>query len=474
MKFRIEKDTLGSKKVPADAYYGIETVRAIENFPVSGIKAHQRLIWATAAVKMAAAEANITLGKLKKKIGKEIVRAAREVMEGRFMDQFAVDVFQAGAGTSHNMNANEVLANRALEFLGKEKGEYSTVHPHDHVNMSQSTNDVFPTAMYIAALSLTDELIPVLNSFKNALKTRSKEFHGILKPGRTHLQDAVPIRLDQVFDAYASSIEKNILSIEKAKDSLREVSLGGTAVGTGINTGPGYRKLVVERLSKITSLYLRPAGDPVEATQNPTAVLILSGALRELALNLIKIANDLRLLSSGPRTGIGEINLPPVQPGSSIMPGKVNPVMAEMINMVAFEVIGNDLTITMATQASQLELNVMMPLMAFNILQSLEILKNSIRVFTDRCISGITANPARCRELNEMSLGLATILSPYIGYEASAEVAKEAFKSGKSVRDIILEKGILSKEKLGEILDPFVVTGGKQTWFKGPRGQGLK
>jgi aspartate ammonia-lyase len=469
MKFRIEKDTLGIKKVPADAYYGIETARAMENFPVSGVKPNFRLIRATAAVKMASAQANMTIGKLKKRIGKEIVRAAKEIMEGKFIDQFVVDVFQAGAGTSHNMNANEVIANRALEFLGKEKGEYSTVHPHDHVNMSQSTNDVFPTAMYIAALSLTDELTNVLKSFRDSLKAKAKEFHGVLKPGRTHLQDAVPIRLGQVFNAYASAIEKNIDNIEKAMDYLREVSLGGTAVGTGINTGPGYRETAIKRLSSITGLDLKPAEDPVEITQNPTAVLILSGALRELAANLIKIANDLRLMSSGPRTGIGEITLPPVQPGSSIMPGKVNPVMAEMLNMVAFEVIGNDHTITMATQASQLELNVMMPVMAHKILQSVEILRNSIKVFTDRCILGIKANPERCRELNEMSLGLATILIPYIGYEAAADVAKDAFRKRKTVKEIILQKGILSKEKLDNILDPFEITGGENTGAKGSK-----
>lgn len=469
MKFRIEKDTFGEKKVPLDAYYGVETVRAIENFPVSGMKAHPKLIWATAAVKMAAAEANMAIGKLKKKIGREIVRSAKEIMEGRLQDQFVVDVFQAGAGTSHNMNANEVIANRALEFLGKHKGEYLIVHPHDHVNMSQSTNDVFPTAMYVAALSLTEELIAVLKELKDALEAKASEFYGFLKAGRTHLQDAVPIRLDQVFSAYASAIKKDIEMIESAEDSLKEVSLGATAVGTGINSGPGYRETVIERLSSITGFDLRGTRDLVEITQNPTAVLTLSGALRGLAVDLVKISNDLRLMSSGPRTGLGEINLPPVQPGSSIMPGKVNPVIAEMLNMVAFEVIGNDHTITMAAQASQLELNVMMPIMAYNILWSTEILKNGIKVFTDKCISGVTVNPGRCRDLSEMSLGMATILSPYIGYEAAAEVAKEAFRKGKSIREIILEKGILSKEKIDEILDPFVITGGKQTGFKGSR-----
>lgn len=462
MKFRIEKDTLGEKKVPHSAYYGVETVRAIENFPVSGIKAHPKLIWATAAVKMAAAEANMAIGKLKKKIGKEIVRAAKEIMEGRLKEQFVVDVFQAGAGTSHNMNANEVIANKALEFLGRNRGEYSIVHPHDHVNMSQSTNDIFPTAMYISALALTEELIAVLNSLKDSLEAKAREFYGILKAGRTHLQDAVPIRLDQVFSAYATAIKRDINIIESAKDSLKEVSIGATAVGTGINSGPGYREIVIERLSSITGFDLRKAKDPVEATQNPSAVLILSGALRGLAVDLTKIANDLRLMSSGPRTGLGEINLPPVQPGSSIMPGKVNPVMAEMLNMVAFEVIGNDHAITMAAQASQLELNVMMPLMAYKILQSLEILKNGVKVFTDRCISGITANTERCRELNEMSLGLATILSPYIGYEAAAKVAKEAFEKERPIREIILEKGILSREKIDEVFDPFVITGSKR------------
>lgn len=467
MKFRIEKDTLGVKKVPVDAYYGIETTRAIENFPVSGIKEHPKLIWATAAVKIAAAEANMTIGKMKKKLGREIVRAAKEIIEGNLHDQFLVDIFQAGAGTSHNMNANEVIANRALELLGKKRGEYSTIHPHDHVNMSQSTNDVFPTAMYIAALSLTEELITVLKDLRNSLKVKSKEFYGFLKSGRTHLQDAVPIRFDQVFNAYASAIERDINMIDYAKDSLKEVSIGATAVGTGINSGPGYREIVIKRLSSITGFNLRGAKDPVELTQNPTAVRILSCALRELAVDITKIANDLRLMSSGPRTGLGEINLPPVQPGSSIMPGKVNPVMAEMLNMVAIEVIGNDYTITMAAQASQLELNVMMPIMAYKILHSLEILKNGIKVFIDKCISGITVNPERCRELGEMSLGMATLLTPYIGYESAAEVAKEAFQKKKSVREIIIEKGILSVENINEIFDPFSITGSKCSKYGG-------
>lgn len=458
MKFRIERDTLGKKKVPIDVYYGVETMRAIENFPVSGLKAHPRLIWATAAVKMASAEANMAIGKLKKKIGREIVRAAKEVIEGRLQDHFVVDAFQAGAGTSHNMNTNEVLANRALESLGKEKGEYTILHPHDHVNMSQSTNDVFPTAMYIAALSLTEELIPVIKALRDSLKSKAKEFHGILKAGRTHLQDAVPIRLDQVFCAYASAIDRDIRRIESAKESLRQVSLGATAVGTGINAGAEYRKIVIKGLSAITGLDIKGAEDLVEATQNPTAALVMSGTLRNLAVDLTKIANDLRLMCSGPRTGFGEITLPPVQPGSSQMPGKVNPVMAEMLNMVAFQVIGNDHAITMATQASQLELNVMMPLMAHNLLQSLEILRNGIRVFTEKCIKGIVPNLARCKESHEMSLGLATILSPYIGYESAAKVAKEAFKKRKTIKDIILEKGILSREKIDEVFDPFAIT----------------
>jgi len=459
LKFRKEKDPLGEKEVPIDAYYGIQTVRAIENFPISGIPPKKEFIIATAMIKKAAAIANMATGSLNKNIGKAIVRAADEIIQGRLHKEFVVDVYQAGAGTSHNMNANEVIANRAIETLRGRKGDYTLVHPNDQVNMSQSTNDIVPSSMRIASLFLTSQLITELKALEKALSGKAKEFDGIIKSARTHLQDAVPIRLGQEFHAYGKSISKAIKRIERAAEGLQELGVGATAAGTGINTHPAYRKNVIKALRDITKIKdLRPAEDMLEAINSMADFANLSAALRGLAIELIRIANDMRLLSSGPRTGFAELLLPAVQPGSSIMPGKVNPVMAEMLNMVSFQVIGNDLTIAMAAQAGQLELNVMMPVINYNLLQSLEIFRNAVRVFTERCIKGIKADRARCKELAEKSVGLATVLNPFIGYEKAAAVAKEAVATGKTIREIVLAKGILSKKEIDKILDPMAMT----------------
>ncbi len=457
-EFREEKDSLGMLEVPMDAYWGVQTARAVANFPISGLRPHPDFIRATAMVKWAAAAANMSCGKLTAKIGKAIQAAAQEIIDGRWMDQFVVDVFQAGAGTSHNMNANEVIANRAIEHLGGTRGDYKQVHPNDHVNMSQSTNDVFPTAMRVATLLLLQKLDPVVGRLEKALAEKAKAFDTIIKSGRTHLQDAVPIRLGQEFSGYAHAVRRARARMGAASAGLHELGLGGSAAGTGLNTHPAYQKKVTAALSKISGLDLIPSKNLFERMQSMADFVETSGALRALAAEMIRIANDLRLLSSGPRTGFAEIVLPPVQPGSSIMPGKVNPVMAEVTNMVCFHVIGNDMTILLAAQAGQMELNVMMPVINFNLLQSLEILINDLDLFTARCVKGITANAVRCRDYAEASVGLATILNPRIGYEAAAEVAKTSAATGRAVREVIIEKGILSAEEVDRLLDPIKVT----------------
>src|SRR5438477_1183488 len=375
---RIERDSLGERELPADVYYGIQTARAIENFPISGWKPYPALVTATIQIKKAAARANSALGSLHTRIATAIESAADEVLTGKLRDQFVVDPFQAGAGTSHNMNANEVLANRAIELLGGERGDYSIVHPNDHVNMAQSTNDVFPTAMRLAALEEVSELISALELLAEALQTKSTEFDKIVKSGRTHLQDAVPIRLGQEFGGYATAIRKNADRIARAAEELKEIGLGGTAAGTGLNASAGYRKRVIEELSRVTNQPLRATENYFEAMQSMSPFVALSSAVRTLATDVIRIANDLRLLSSGPNTGLAEVNLPAVQPGSSIMPGKVNPVIAEMTDMVCFQVMGNDLVVATAAQAGQLELNVMMPVISFNLSMSLTILTNAL------------------------------------------------------------------------------------------------
>jgi aspartate ammonia-lyase len=440
--------------VPAEAYFGVQTVRALENFPISGLRAHPALIVATAQVKLAAAQANVALGRLSPTTGNAIAAAAREVMGGRWHDQFVVDVYQAGAGTSHNMNANEVLANRALELLGEARGRYAVVHPNDHVNLAQSTNDVFPTAMRLAALARLHSLLQALDGLENALSERARLFDGIVKAGRTHLQDATPIRLGQEFGGYATAVAAHLAAIAETRQALRSVGLGGTAVGTGMNSHPDYRRLVIARLSEVTGEPLAAAPDPFDAMQSMRPFAAVSGALRTLCLDLIRICNDLRLLASGPRTGLAEISLPAVQPGSSIMPGKVNPVMAEMLTMVCFQVIGHDVTIAMATQAGQLELNVMMPVIAHALLQSLDILAHGIAAFTSRCVTGIQADAERCRRYAEETVALATALTPRIGYERAAALAGEAWKSGRSVRDVAAAQGLLTPAELGDLLDP--------------------
>jgi len=458
MTTRNEKDTLGSIPVAEDAYYGAQTARAIANFPISGLKPHPSLVWATLIIKSCAAKANMATGRLSEDIGEAIVRAADEALSGKYDDQFVVDPFQAGAGTSHNMNVNEVLANRAEEILGGARGVYARVNPNDHVNMAQSTNDVFPTAMRLASLRMLARTIPAVQELAEALRHKGAEFDGILKSGRTHLQDAVPIRLGQEFEAYAAAVDKNIASIQAARESLYELGLGGTAVGTGLNAEPRYIELVVEFIREETGLPVVNAANLIETTQNMDPFVVLSSALKGLSINLARIANDLRLLSSGPMTGFNEINLPPVQPGSSIMPGKVNPVILEMVNMVSFQVMGADTVVTLGAQAGQMELNVMMPVIIFNILFSLNILGNAAGKMRESCIEGISANVAQCARYLESSMGMATVLAPYIGYTAAAEIAKESLRTGRSTKEIILSRELLSPQALEEIIDPYPLT----------------
>jgi len=453
MNFRLEKDTLGEIEVPDAAYYGAQTARAIENFPISGIKPDPHFIRAMAMVKFAAAKANMDCCVMDEKTGCAIVSAAEEVMCGGLDGQFVVDVYQAGAGTSHNMNTNEVIANRAIEILGGKKGDYKIVHPNDDVNMSQSTNDSFPTAMRLAALMKGDALIEAVGLLQRSLERKSGEFDNIIKSGRTHLQDAVPVRLGQEFGAYAAAVGKGADRISAALEAMNILGIGATAAGTGLNTPAGYRESVLAHLFEISGYQLKGSDNLFESTQSMADFANLSSSLKNLSLELIRISNDLRLLSSGPMTGLAEISLPPVQPGSSIMPGKVNPVMAEALNMVAFQVIGFDHTVSMACQAGQLELNVMMPVINYNILQSMEILKNGITLFANRCVDGIKANKERCRDYSEKTVGLATVLNLHIGYNLAAEVSKEAARGDRSVREIVVERGIMSEEEAERVFN---------------------
>ncbi len=454
MATRIEKDSMGEMAVPANAYYGAQTARALHNFPISGLKPHPAFVWATVTIKKCAAKANMSTGRLPSDIGAAIVAAADELLAGELADQFVVDPFQAGAGTSHNMNANEVLANRALELLGRKRGDFSVLHPNDHVNMAQSTNDVIPTAIRLASLEMLDPLLEQLEGLERALTAKAREFDHILKSGRTHLQDAVPIRMGQEFGAYAAAIRKNREGLESCIPDLLELGIGGTAVGTGLNAEPVYITAMIAELTVATGFPLVASEDLFEAMQNMDPFLALSSTLRRTAVNLGRIANDLRLLASGPRTGLDEITLPAIQPGSSIMPGKINPSMAEMTNMVCFQVMGCDQAVLLAAQAGQLELNVMMPLISWNLTFSMEILKNCVQKFTESCITGITVNEERCRRYLEESLGLVTVLAPYIGYNASAAIAKESLVSGKSIREIVLEQKLMAIEELDTIMQP--------------------
>lgn len=458
MVMRKEHDSIGSKEVPKDAYYGVQTARASENFRITNLKVHPALIENLALVKKAAARVNRDVGILENDKAFAIITAAEEIVEGSFKDQFIVDAVQGGAGTSINMNMNEVLANRAIEILGQEKGNYKLVHPNNHVNMGQSTNDVIPTAVRITMIKLLQESLIELENFKDALMDKSEEFDDVIKMGRTQLQDAVPIRLGQEFKAYADAIKRDIRRIAETIDDLRVINLGATAVGTGLNADLAYVENVTYELSEISGLELSQAEDLVDATQNVDALVEVSSALKTCAVNLSKIANDLRLLSSGPRTGFNEINLPAVQPGSSIMPGKVNPVIPEVVNQIAFQIIGNDTTINMAAEAGQLELNVMMPILIFDLIQSVEMLKNGAKTFTEKCITGITANRERCKAMVDNSVGIITAINPHVGYEVAARIAKEALNSGRSVKEIILEEDILTEAELDEILNAFEMT----------------
>ncbi|MBH8602752.1 aspartate ammonia-lyase [Thermoactinomyces sp. CICC 10522] len=456
--YRTEKDFLGEKKIPADVYYGIQTLRAKENFPITGYHLHHSLICAIAMVKKAAALANMEIGRLNPRLGKVILTAAQEIIDGKWHDQFVVDPIQGGAGTSINMNANEVIANRGLELLGEQKGNYFMLSPNTHVNMSQSTNDAFATAIRIATLSLLEKLLDTMESMHGVLKSKAKEFDHVIKMGRTHLQDAVPIRLGQEFEAYSRMLERDIKRIKQSRQHLYEVNMGATAVGTGLNADPRYIGSVVKHLSEISGFPLVSAEHLVDATQNTDAYTEVSAALKVCMMNMSKIANDLRLMASGPRAGFSEIRLPARQPGSSIMPGKVNPVMAEVINQVAFQVIGNDHTICLASEAGQLELNVMEPVLVFNLLQSITIMNNAFRVFTDYCLAGIEANEEKLREYVESSVGVITAVNPHIGYEVAARIAREAILTGQSVRELCLKYDVLTEEELDLILDPYEMT----------------
>lgn len=453
---RSESDLLGECEVPAEAYYGVQTLRAMENFNISGVTLNYfpSLIEALSMVKEAAAEANYELGLLSQSVRDAIVLACHEIQNGKFHDQFVVDMIQGGAGTSTNMNANEVIANRALEILGCEKGDYALCHPNNHVNLSQSTNDAYPTSVKIALYNSNRKLVAVLKTLVESLRRKGEEFSHVLKMGRTQLQDAVPMTLGQEFESYAVTLEEEIARLNMNATLFLEINMGATAIGTGINSEPGYSEKVTRHLRRITGLDLVLASNLVKATQDTGAFVMYSSAMKSMAIKLSKICNDLRLLSSGPRAGIHEINLPPMQPGSSIMPGKVNPVIPEVVNQIAFKVIGNDLTVTMASEAGQLELNVFEPVIVHSIFESVEMLINGMNTLRFRCIDGITANEEHCRSMVENSIALVTALVPRIGYKAANELAKEALSSGESVYSLVLSKNLLSKEKLDQILVP--------------------
>jgi aspartate ammonia-lyase len=453
MTFRLEKDPLGEKQVPADALYGIQTLRAVENFPISGLRPLPAFVDAVIWIKKAAALTHRETGRLEARLADAIVRAADEILAGQHRDQFVVDVYQAGAGTSHNMNCNEVLANRANELLGAARGAYAPVHPNDHVNMAQSTNDVIPTAMRLATLATLPLLLDAMQGLAESLLARGRDFDGIVKAGRTHLQDATPIRLGQEFTAYGRTVARHRAKLAEAAEWLRPMNIGGTAVGTGLNADPEYPRLMVEQLRAITGMDLREAQDRIQLMQSMGDIATMSGALRAWTLDLNRIANDIRLLASGPRTALAEIQLPAVQPGSSIMPGKVNPSIAEMVNQVCFQVLGLDTTVALASEAGQLELNVMMPVITHNIVFALLILANAVRVFDERCVRGIEADAAQCAHWLERSPALVTALAPRIGYAEAAKLAKEALATGLTVKELVMKKGLLKGAELEEVLD---------------------
>jgi fumarate hydratase class II len=457
--YRIESDSMGQMEVPKKTYYGAQTARAVDNFPISGATLPREFIKAMGMIKLAAAETNMELSHITKKCGNAIVRASKEVIEGNLDEHFVVDVYQTGSGTSTNMNTNEVIANRADELLGGKIGDKSFVHPNDHVNYGQSSNDTIPTAMHVSTLvSIQKELIPSLKYLEKGLSRKARQFDKIVKIGRTHLQDATPIRLGQEFSGYASMISHGISRLENVKENLSELAIGGTAVGTGINTHKKFGSKVAGKLTKLTGVKFKEASNHFEAQASKDAIVEASGALKTVAVSLMKIANDIRWLGSGPRCGIGEIVLPAIQPGSSIMPGKVNPVIGESVTQVAAQVIGNDAAITIGGQAGNFELNVMMPMMANNILESIRLLSNVSVVFVDKCINDIQADRKRCGEMIEKSLAMCTSLAPIIGYDNAAAIAKEAFASGKTVREVAMEKKVLPEKELNKVLEPYSMT----------------
>jgi aspartate ammonia-lyase len=453
MKFRVDKDSLGEVKIPLDAYYGAFTARALKQYKVTGLRSHQNLIRAYVMIKRSAALANMQLKKLDSKKGNAIVRACDEILKGSLVEQFVVDAINSGAGTAFNMNVNEVIANRALEILGKNRGDYKSVNPNDDVNMSQSSNDTFPTAMHVAILMNMNEMIPAVNMLIASLRRKAKEFNKVAKIGRTHLMDALPVTLAAEFHAYANAVENAKQSIESTRNELEFVALGGTAVGTGANAPRPYRELAIRNLAKISNLKLKPAKDMHYALQSRFGVANTSSSLRNLALELIRIANDIRLMASGPMAGLAEVSIPAVHAGSSIMPGKVNPSLAESLNMVCFNVVGNDVSVVLAVQAGQFELNVMLPVMIKCILDSMDMLKNILPVFTENMVDGLHANKEKLEAYIEKSPVLVTLLAPYIGYMRAAELYKEALKSNLSIKELVARKGLMSKEKVDKVLN---------------------
>ena len=457
-KYRSEHDSIGERTLPKDVYYGVQSLRAAENFHITGLTMHPEIINSIAEIKKASAITNYEIGLLDKRVADAIVRACEEIADGKLHEEFIVDPIQGGAGTSLNMNANEVIANRAIELLGGEKGDYTLVNPNDHVNYGQSTNDVFPSAGKMAVLKLLIRAQIQLERLYKALTQKAEKFDSVIKMGRTQLQDAVPIRLGQEFRAYSEAIRRDIVRLERAQDEMRCLNMGGTAIGTGINADEEYLRRIVPTLSKVSGLRLIQAFDLIDATQNLDEFVAVSGAVKTCAVNLSKMCNDLRLMSSGPRCGLGEINLPPRQNGSSIMPGKVNPVIPEVVNQVAFNVMGNDLTITLAAEAGQLELNAFEPIIFWNLTHAVEFLTYAVNTLTDHCIVGITANVERCKDMVDHSVGIITALCPHIGYSAAAELAKRAIETGASVKSLILQEGILDEAALEQILDPYSMT----------------
>ena len=457
-QFRLEQDSIGSKEVPKDAYYGVQALRGCENFPITGRRMHPRLIRSVAQIKKAAAITNKQVGRLDAQRADAIAEACEDIIQGRLREEFIVDPIQGGAGTSLNMNANEVIANRAIELLGGDKGDYTIVNPNDHVNFGQSTNDVFPTCGKMAAITLLEDAQNELKRLADVLGTKAKEFDLIIKMGRTQMQDAVPVRLGQEFQAYSAAIRRDIRRFDTAQDALRSINMGGTAIGTGLNADPEYLKKITENISAVSGLKLVQAEDLIDGTQNLDCWVTVSGIVKTCAVNLSKMANDLRLMSSGPRTGFGEIILPARQNGSSIMPGKVNPVIPEVVSQVAFNIIGNDMTITMAAEAGQLELNAFEPVIFYNLFESIETLTAAVRTFVNNCILGIVANKTHCRQLVEQSIGIITVICPHVGYQTASDVAKEALLTGRPVRQLLVEKGLFTEEQLDKLLNPYAMT----------------